>query len=174
MTRLDSHERFSADGLRRQGFLGFVTVRELRMTDFADVATDPGVYVVTRPPGTVPRFLSTSGGGWFKGRDPTVLVAVLHSRWIASAEVLYVGKATGGSTGRGGLRTRIRQLVDYGGGKAVGHQGGRYLWQLAGADEFLVAWKTVANPTAEETRILTAFFQRFGAYPFANIAGPRA
>lgn len=58
--------------------------------------------------------------------------------------------------------------------KAVGHQGGRYLWQLAGAEEFLVAWKAVANPTAEENRILSEFFQHFGAYPFANIAGPRA
>jgi hypothetical protein len=154
MSRTEAQERFSIAGLGRQGFGGFRTVKELRGSELAEVATAPGVYAVLCPLDSAPAFLPTSAGGWFKGKDPTVWVAVLEARWIADAEVLYVGKATAGSSGRSGLRRRLGQLLDYGSGRPIGHQGGRYLWQVAGADEFLVAW--------------------YGAYPFANIAGPRA
>ncbi len=161
-------------GIADQGFGGFLTVNHLRASRLAEVPKDPGVYVVMRPAAGRPTFLRTSAGGWFKGVDPTVPVSVLEARWITSSEVLYVGKATAGRSGRSGLQKRVGQLLAYGSGKPVGHQGGRYLWQVADSDEFLVAWRVVADPTAEENRLLAAFFKSYHSYPFANIAGPRA
>lgn len=161
-------------GLEKQGFVGLRSVQDLRASELAEVASAPGVYAILRRLNSAPAFLTRSAGGWFKGKDPTVPVEVLKARWIADAEFLYAGKATAGSSGRGGLRRRLGQLLDYGSGKPIGHQGGRYLWQVRGADEFLVAWRAVEDPTAEENRILSDFFAAYGAYPFANIAGPRA
>ncbi len=66
-------------------------------------------------------------------------VSVLSSRWHATTDVLYIGKATS-------LRSRVGQLVRFGGGSPVGHWGGRYLWQVAGSAEFLVAWRAAADP----------------------------
>lgn len=165
---------FNGPGMADQGFSGFLTVSDLRASRLAEVPKVAGVYLVIRSVTGEPTFLTTSTGGWFKGNDPTVPVAVLEARWIKSTEVLYIGKATAGTSGRSGLRKRVGQLLAYGSGKPVGHQGGRYLWQVAGSDEFLVAWQAVDDPTAEENRLLAAFFEIHGAYPFANIAGPRA
>jgi len=165
---------FTTAGIADQGFSGFLTVSHLQASRLADVPKGAGVYVVMRPAAGRPRFLSTSTGGWFKDSDPTVPVSVLEARWIAPTEVLYVGKATAGTSGRSGLRKRVGQLLAYGSGKPVGHQGGRYLWQVAGSDAFLVAWRAVGDPTSEENRLLASFFEVHGAYPFANIAGPRA
>jgi hypothetical protein len=165
---------FTTAGIADEGFDGFLSVGHLRASRLAEVPKGAGVYVVMRPAAGSPTFLSTSAGGWFKGTDPTVPVSVLEARWISSTEVLYIGKATAGTGGRSGLRKRVGQLLAYGSGKPVGHQGGRYLWQVADSDEFLVAWRAVEDPTAEENRLLAAFFEINGAYPFANIAGPRA
>ena len=165
---------FTTAGMADQGFTGFLSVSHLRASRLVEVPKDPGIYLVMRPAVGSPTFSSTSVGGWFKGTDPTVPVSVLEARWIASAEVLYIGKATAGTSGRSGLRKRVGLLLAYGSGKPIGHQGGRYLWQVADSDEFLVAWRAVEDPTAEENRLLAAFFEIHGAYPFANIAGPRA
>ena len=165
---------FSRAGIADQGFDGFLTVSRLRSWGLAEVPPAAGVYVVMRLATSSPTFLRKSAGGWFKGTDPTVPVSNLKARWIASAELLYIGKATVGTRGSSGLRKRVGQLLAYGSGRPVGHQGGRYLWQVADSDEFLVAWRAVEDPTAEENRLLTAFFEAHGAYPFANIAGPRA
>lgn len=173
MSHTPNHVSFTREGLANQGFHGFLTVSHLLATRLADVPRDAGVYVVMRPAAGRPTFLRTSAGGWFKGFDPTVPVTVLEARWIASTEVLYVGKATAGASGRSGLRKRVGQLLAYGSGKPVGHQGGRYLWQVKGSDEFIVAWRPVEDPTAEENRLLTVFSAAYGTYPFANIAGPR-
>ena len=174
MSLASSPGPFTTAGIADQGFGGFLTVSHLRVSRLVEVPKDPGVYLVMRSAAGRPTFLSTSVGGWFKGTNPTVPVSVLEGRWITSAEVLYIGKATAGTSGRGGLRKRVGQLLAYGSGKPVGHQGGRYLWQVAGSDDFLVAWRAVEDPTSEENRLLASFFELHGAYPFANIAGPRA
>ncbi|MEK6719817.1 MAG: hypothetical protein AABZ33_04000 [Chloroflexota bacterium] len=167
-------ERFTEAGFRAAGFSGFQTVGELRSTKLEAVPRDPGVYVVIRVDSSSPTYLAQSAGGWFKGNDPTVPTATLAAKWVAGAQLLYCGKATGGSKGANGLGKRLGLLLRYGAGKPVGHQGGRYLWQVAGADEFLIAWRAAEDPTAEENRLLADFFEAYGAYPFANIAGPRA
>jgi hypothetical protein len=167
-------EPFTVAGLERQGLLGFVTVRDLRSSKLDEVPKSPGVYAILRPLASTPAFLSKSAGGWFKGKDPTVAVAVLKARWLSGAELIYVGKATAGSKGRTHLCYRLTKLLAYGSGKPVGHQGGRYLWQVEGSNYFVVAWRVVDAPTTEENQLLSDFFAAYGAYPFANIAGPRA
>jgi len=53
----------------------------------------------------------------------------------------------------------------------VSHWGGRYIWQLADADELVTCWKTTpkSDPTREELKLLQAFTARYGKRPFANL-----
>jgi hypothetical protein len=155
-------ERFSVEGLRHAGFGGFVPARQVFLDRAAAVIGGPGVYVVLRTAQTAPEFLEISKGGHFKEKDPTVASSVLRARMVAGTPVLYIGKADS-------LQRRIRQLLDFGNGRPVGHYGGRYLWQLAGSDEFLIAWRTDPSPRAAETELLDAFISEFGSLPFANI-----
>jgi hypothetical protein len=154
---------FTKDGLEKAAFTGFTAVADLVIDRCGDVGPGPGVYVVLRVAPSRPRFLSTSVGGWFKGRDPTVDVALLRRRWVEDTHVLYIGKA--GTS----LRQRVRALVDYGSGRPVGHQGGRYLWQVEGSSSFLIAWKPIADARREEIRLLDEFIGIHGSLPFANI-----
>jgi len=46
---------------------------------------------------------------------------------------MYVGKAAG----QKGLKGRLRQLIDFGFGKCIGHRGGRLLWHLEDSENFV-------------------------------------
>ena len=164
---------FSPAALRAAGFVGFVTVAQLRADAYGPIPTEPGIYVVLRVSDAPPRFLAHSPAGWFKGGDPTETVSVLQAKWIPGTPLMYVGKATAGSQRRRHLRTRLAELMDFGAGRPIGHRGGRYLWQVEGSDEFLVAWRPAEDPTAAEDDLLRAFATAHGSLPFANIAGPR-
>lgn len=159
---------FGRSNLEACGFLGFVPVADLRASRCADIPRLSGVYVVYRTDETTPAFLEQSVGGHFNGHDPTVPIVTLGSKWIVGATTVYIGKAATST-----LQVRVRLLMDYGAGRPVGHQGGRYLWQLAGSERFLVAWRVDPQATALENEMLIAFATRWGGYPFANIAGPR-
>jgi hypothetical protein len=145
-------------------FTGFTSVQSLYASQCSEITTEAGVYGVVRPTEDSPRFLTVSVGGWFKGKDPTVDVELLCERWIADASVLYLGMA--GSN----LRQRIRALIDYGNGRPVGHQGGRYLWQVDGSAGFLVAWKIDRDPRHLESRLLAEFEKVHARLPFANVS----
>lgn len=164
---------FSPAELRAAGFVGFLTVAQLRADACAPVPTQPGIYVVLRASDALPRFLAHSPAGWFKGVDPTETVSVLQARWVSDTPLMYVGKATAGSQRRRHLRKRLTELLDFGSGRPIGHRGGRYLWQIEGSDGFLVAWRPAENPTSAENEVLRAFLAAHGTLPFANIAGPR-
>jgi len=77
--------------------------------------------------------------------------------------VVYIGKATRPPR-------RLRQFRDFGAGKPVGHWGGRLIWQLADADELVVAWKITASedPLEAERSLLGRFRGEYGSLPFAN------
>jgi hypothetical protein len=158
--------------LRREGFCGFLTVRELRQTKLACVpngSSDIGVYIVVRPETAIPKFLQKSTGGFFKGRDPTVSIEELETHWVSHSPILYVGKA--GSPGKKRtLRTRLREYLDFGLGRPVAHWGGRFIWQLPCSDQLLVCWKRTPNaiPRLVERQMIEDFENAFGKLPFAN------
>lgn len=158
---------WSADALREGTFVGFVPLVALQAND---VPASPGVYAVIRPSSAPPVFLEASAGGRFTGKDPSAAVDVLTRKWVEGAEVVYIGKATPGSAGRRGLRRRLDEFRRFGAGEPVGHWGGRYVWQLAGRDDLLVAWNaTDEDASVVHSRMLRDFVAHYGALPFANL-----
>jgi hypothetical protein len=165
---LDPHGR---DVLARDGFLGFCTVKSLRLTRCAEVPAQQGVYVVLRRGFVAPRFLERGSVGLFKGRDPNVAISVLQLAWVATAIVLYVGKAGGGKL-KVHLKKRISLLIQFGSGANVAHWGGRYLWQLADAEDLILCWKPtpISDPRSVEKAMVSAFEASYGRRPYANRA----
>lgn len=124
-----------------------------------------GIYFVVDPRPGEPQYLDVSRGGRFKSKNPTVAVGELESNWIDGTEVLYIGKSNN-------LRRRINELRRFGLGEPVGHWGGRYLWQLEGAERLQVGWMLADEPAETEAELLHTFMSAFGALPFANLVCP--
>jgi hypothetical protein len=165
-----SFGEITADSVDLSAFTGWPTFAEL---PDADVPTDPGVYVVVRPTVTSPKFLDVSPAGWFKGKDPTIPVAELKALWVPGARTVYVGKANLGSNGRRGLRKRLDEFRRFGSGEAIGHSGGRRIWQLADYADLLIGWRVTDDADARPTErtLIAAFRGRHGMRPSANMTG---
>ncbi|MER7723871.1 hypothetical protein [Streptomyces sp. NPDC096323] len=153
--------------LTDRGFRGFVPFSRLRDSK---VPGEAGIYVVLHPSTVTPTFLSRSPAGYLKGRDPSVAVDVLEAAWVEGATIVYVGKASAGKDGRRGLRKRLDEYRRHGAGQAVGHWGGRYIWQLEDSDNLLVAWRATPeqDPGNAEAGLIAEFIERHKARPFAN------
>ena len=82
--------------------------------------------------------------------------------WVPGARVIYIGKADQ-------LQRRLRQYLDFGAGKPVGHWGGRLIWQLSGSENLEFAWVADEAPQLREAALLQAFVDEFGVMPFANL-----
>ena len=158
--------------IKSQGFIGFRTVKELRAARLAGVPTNRGVYLIIRDNQLAPTFLPASTGGHFKKKDPSVDMATLRSRWVATSPVLYIGKG-GGEGINQNLFSRLSLYMQFGAGNACGHWGGRYIWQLADADSLEVCWMETPNqePRMVEKSMIEIFVARHGKRPFANIQG---
>lgn len=158
---------FVRASLTDEGFEGFVMFDALRSGGINSVPKAGGVYVVLREADTPPTFLASNPGGRFKRRDPTVAVSELEAKWVGGCHVIYIGKAKN-------LRRRVKQYMDFGSGKAVGHWGGRYIWQVADASTLLIAWRAAASdetPAMAEAKLMGRFKSQYsGRLPFANIA----
>ena len=160
----------SIDNLRHNGFSGFVSVAALRQ-DLTQIPDIRGVYMVVRKIGSQPQFRATGSGGHYKGTDPNVPIEKLRKNWVEETCVLYIGKA-GDEHSQATLRSRLRQYLQFGAGKPIGHKGGRYIWQLWDAEDLLFCWKPLpsGNPPNEETALLAAFKGQYeGRLPFANL-----
>lgn len=157
--------------LQQFGFSGFVRIGLLKTTGYAVIPKRPGVYVVVRDSCSPPLFLSVSIGGHFKGKDPTVTVGELTKNWVDGTPVVYIGKA-GGGTSSATLYSRLRQYLEFGKGRDIGHWGGRYIWQLTDSDDLLLAWKPLVVEDAREVEraLIQKFEMRYGKVPFANLA----
>jgi hypothetical protein len=153
---------FSRAGLEEEGFGGFLAVASLTATRCSEMPDGPGIYVVLRESPMEVRFLPASTGGRFKGKDPSVPVLELSSRWLRQTPVVYIGKGDR-------LCRRVTQLLDFGAGSPVGHWGGRYLWQIEGSDQLLVGWQENLEPRRREEELLAVFERVYGQLPFANL-----
>lgn len=156
--------------LRDTGFTGFLMPEEMRNVRCKQAPASPGVYAVVRTSPHAPSFLPTNPGGRFKGRDPSVAVALLESRWIPGAQVVYIGQA-GGAGSSATLRRRLDQYMRFGAGVPVGHWGGRFIWQLADHSSLQVCWLATPERDARavESELLEQFHAAYGALPFANL-----
>jgi hypothetical protein len=148
--------------------VGWRTWEDLRGEDFETVGGGPTVYVIFRPDVWTPGFLEVNPGGHHKGRDPTVTSEVLAAKWVAQAQVVYIGKADVANR-------RLKQFARFGAGEPIGHWGGRYIWQLPDVEELLVAWHPITWGEAAreyEQRLMRYFAEcHGGARPFANLIG---
>lgn len=150
---------------KNNGFKGFIPVKTLRGT-LSVMPQTGGVYVVLRTSESAPEFLERGTGGFFKGKDPNVTIPELNQNYVSDSKTVYIGKANC-------LRKRVKQLLSFGEGSAVGHWGGRYLWQLADSEDLLVAWKETGLqiPEAVESEMIRQFVATHGKRPFANLKG---
>jgi hypothetical protein len=156
--------------LRDLGFGGFRSVSHLRQTRCLEVPVERGVYVVARDTTAPPEFLARSVGGWFRQQDPSVAVEVLKEKWVEGAQVLYLGRARGPGV-RSLLQQRVKRHIRFGQGKAVGHAGGRYIWQMRDHLALQVAWLPTPDqdPAGLESELLAGFLLAYGRVPFANL-----
>ncbi len=157
--------RWDRSGAVATGFEGFVPFADLQTAHPPD---QPGVYLILRPTGRQPSFLTTSQAGRHKGKDPTISIDKLQRRWVRDAEVVYVGKMGGGSS-KATLRKRLRQYVRFGQGIPASHWGGRAIFQLSDWGHLLVAWRVDDEPVQLESSLLHQFKTDSGALPFANM-----
>jgi hypothetical protein len=151
---------FTRPSLEAAGFVGWVPFPAIRASACPSAG---GVYVITYSANNPVAFAARNCGGWFKGRNPTVAPEALAANWVAGAEVVYIGKADQ-------LKRRLTQFADFGAGKAVGHWGGRLIWQLPNVEALRVAWKETPGrvPVEVEAELITSFRQIYGKSPFAN------
>jgi hypothetical protein len=156
--------------IKEAGFSGFKTVEQL-WHDYSLIPDKKGVYLILNPDCTMKQFLLKGVGGYFKGKDPNLSIPQLISNWVDNSYILYIGQA-GGNGSSATLRKRIRQYLEFGKGKPVGHYGGRLIWQLTQHKELIVAWKILesSNPRKEEANLLKEFFSIYEKLPFANLS----
>ncbi len=151
--------------LKEEGCSGFVSVKALT-ENLEIVPRCSGVYYILRTSTNAPSFLKVGSGGHFKAKNPNVEISKLENNWVEGTQILYIGKATS-------LHDRLKQYMEFGQGKPVGHWGGRFIWQLEDAKDLMVCWHTY--PTEEdagntESSLIKKFkMEHNGMRPFANL-----
>jgi hypothetical protein len=155
------------DGISLNGFSEAISIRDLCETRCSSVPRLSGIYLIVRNSDLPPDFLNESSGGWFKGLNPSDPLELLSQHWVECAHIVYIGKGDG----QDGLKGRLRQLIDFGCGRPIGHRGGRFLWHLRDSADMLVRWRTcVAGTEQAETDAIANFKAAHeGKRPFANL-----
>lgn len=108
--------------LEGRGYTGLVSFTDLRDGSLDRVPQAAGTNAVLVE-GIELEFLEVSRGGHFKGKNPGAKTDDLRSKWVYGAAIAYIGKA-------GNMQRRLREFCRFGAGAAIGHWGGRYLWQV--------------------------------------------
>ncbi len=167
------------ESIKQAGFSGFKKMADL-MADPTKITNSPGVYLVLYQGPKHPEFLAIGTGGHFKGKEPNVPLSELKENWVDGALVVYIGKA--GGKGKSAtlqsrlkqyLKFRLKQYLKFGQGYAIGHYGGRLIWQLKHSRDLVVCWKPLLNddPRAVERGLIQEFIGQYGKMPIANLQG---
>lgn len=158
------------DSIKESGFKGFRKISELQI-NAALIPKVKGVYLVMQPESNKVEFVEKGTGGFFKDKNPNVAINELQNNWIEGAQIVYIGKA-GGSGKVATLNSRLKQYLNFGQRKKVGHWGGRYIWQIKNINNYTICWKELPNdePRTVEIKLLELFRQKFNNLPFANLA----
>lgn len=154
--------------LKKLGFKGFLSIEAVN-EDLKVIPKTIGVYIIYSE-STTPHFEVVGTGGFFKQKNPNVSMEDLIQNWVVQSTVLYIGKA-GSLSGSATLYKRLKQYFDFGHGKAVGHYGGRYIWQINNPYKLKVCWLPTPNqePREIEKELIQQFIAQFGKRPFANL-----
>ncbi len=157
MSELRLPATWDRKGLEAIGFEGFLTFVGM---DVTLLPPRRGIYAILRPSASEPEFLNVNP----IKRRPPYTPQVLEGAWIAGAPIVYIGKAE--PLRNPGLRGRLAPFSK----KSSSHTGGRSIWQLADADDLVVAWlETPDMPAHEAETIYISEFKRIhGSRPFAN------
>ena len=157
------------EAIKNSGFKGYKTIAELK-SDASLIPKSKGVYLVLRPNDKEVEFIVKGTGGYFKDKNPNVTITELEKNWNTDAQIIYIGKA-GGSSTNATLNSRLKQYLNFGQGKKVGHWGGRYIWQIKNVNEYIICWKELPNdePRNIEIELVNLFKQKFNRLPFANL-----
>jgi len=157
------------EDIKDQGFVGFIKVSDL-IEDSSIIPLKPGVYMVLYPETNEPTFLDRGTGGFFNDTDPNMPVSYLKQKWVNDTMVVYIGKA-GGSGNKATLSKRLRMYLRFGQGKAVGHYGGRLIWQIENSGDLLICWKTMIadEPRNAEAELISEFVECYDKKPYANL-----
>jgi len=155
--------------IKEMGFTGFKTIEQL-WNDSSCLPNEKGIYLILNPDCSQREFLPKGVGGYFKDKDPNISVSELSTNWVDNCHVVYIGQA-GGNSSSATLKKRLKQYLDFGKGKPVGHYGGRLIWQLANHKNLIVAWKVTrtTDPREEESVLISDFHDFYGKLPFANL-----
>lgn len=164
---IDNFVQANIDELKKMGFKAFYPIKDI-IQNYTLLPKEKGVYILLHTEN--PHFLEIGTGGFFKGKDPHVSIEILQENWITDSPIIYIGKA-GSETGNATLQSRLKQYFNFGQGKAVGHWGGRYIWQLKNPYNILVGWMETPNidPRIVEAHLIKEFVKKYGRRPFANL-----
>lgn len=156
--------------LKEFGFVGFHKISSLKL-NASPIPKAQGVYMVLRPDESDVVFVEIGSGGFFKDKNPNVAISELRKNWVEKTRVIYIGKA-GGLNSSATLNSRLKQYLNFGQGKKVGHWGGRYIWQIKNIDDYVICWKEFPSrqPRDVEVELLRLFRDRYNKLPFANLA----
>lgn len=156
--------------LKNIGFKGFISIEKI-IESYNVLPKQKGVYILIHSAEN-PRFLAVGTGGYFKQREPNVSIEELRKNWVKDSPIIYIGKA-GSENGSATLHSRLKQYFNFGQGKAVGHWGGRYVWQLEEPYNIIVCWMETpdTDPRLVEAELIKQFEKKYGQRPFANLVG---
>ncbi len=148
-------------------YLGLISELQQEEYDWHQVPSAPGVYVIVYRSLNKPQFLLKGAGGWFKKKDPNVPIEKLSEKWIVfnSGEdgIVYIGQSNN-------LRHRLKLAIRFGKGEPVAKRGGRYIWQINGADNLGFYFKEENNPRQVEKELIEKFKNNHkGRLPFAKL-----
>ncbi len=140
----------------------------------------PGVYAVLRLDAAIPEFIIWPFGDQYRKKGELLPLmydlSSLEKEWIRDTSILYIGKADNN------LNERLGTYLDYycklkdcqlthSHINSVTHRGGRSVWQVKGAENFLIVWMETPGqiPRDVEKGLIQKFKALYGnRRPFAN------